>query len=178
MESSGMRRNGYPLLAFAVGLLVFFISGASTVFAESAITVKPDMSAIVQIGNFILLVILLNIVLYKPIRGILSQRKEKVEGLENSIQSAETFVAQKQEEFNAGIREARSKGVAQKDALIDEASLEEKKILDDISGKTQVELAEIREKIAKDVEDVRVKLQGEIDGFAVAIFEKILGRAL
>lgn len=178
MESSGMRRNGYLLLTSAAGFLVTLLTGASAVFAESAITVKPDVSAIVQIGNFILLVVLLNIVLYKPIRGILSQRKEKVEGLNSRIQSAESQVGQKEDEFDAGIREARSQGVAQKDALIDEASLEEKRILGEISEKAQADLAEIREKITKDVEGVRVKLQGEIDGFAAAIFEKILGRAL
>ena len=178
MESSGVRRNGYPLLTSAAGFLVTLLSGSPAVFAESAITVKPDVSAIVQIGNFILLVILLNIVLYKPIRGILSQRKEKVEGLKSSIQSSESLVSQKEDEFNSGIREARSKGVAMKDTLIDEASQEEKRILGEISEKAQANLAEIREKIAKDVEGVRVKLQGEIDGFAAAIFEKILGRTL
>jgi F-type H+-transporting ATPase subunit b len=136
------------------------------------------VSFIVQIGNFILLVILLNIVLYKPIRGILAQRKEKVEGLTSSIQSSESLVRQKEEEFNTGIREARSKGVALKDALVDDASQEEKKILADINEKAQADLAEIREKISKDVESVRAKLQGEIDAFAAAIFEKILGRAL
>ncbi len=177
MENSGVRRNGYPLLTSAAGLLLVFLSGNSAVYAESAITVKPDVSAIVQIGNFILLVILLNIVLYKPIRGILAARKEKVEGLKSSIQSSDSQVSEKEEEFNVGIREARAKGVAVKDALIDEASQEEKKILGEISEKTQADLAEIREKISKDVESVRVKLQGEIDGFASAIFEKILGRA-
>jgi len=178
MENSGVRRNGYLLLTTAAGFLLAFFSGVSAVFAESAITVKPDVSAIVQIGNFILLVILLNIVLYKPIRGILAQRKEKVEGLKSSIQSSESFVSQKEDEFNSGIREARSNGVATKDALIEEASQEEKKILGEINEKAQADLAEIRGKIKKDVESVRVKLQDDIDGFATAIFEKILGRAL
>ena len=178
MENSGVRRNGYPLLTSAAGCVLAFFSGATAVFAESAITVKPDVSVIVQIGNFILLVILLNLVLYKPIRGILAQRKEKIGGLNNSIQSSESLVSQKEDEFNSGIREARSKGVAAKDALIEQASQEEKKILGDISEKSQADLAEVREKIAKDVESVRAKLQNEIDGFAAAIFEKILGRAL
>jgi F-type H+-transporting ATPase subunit b len=36
----------------------------------------------------------------------------------------------------------------------------------------------MREKIAKDAEDVRTSLQKEIDAFANAIGEKILGRAV
>jgi len=82
------------------------------------------------------------------------------------------------DEFNAGIREARSKGVATKDALVDQASQEEKRILGEINEKAQADLAEVRETIAKDVEKVRKKLQKEIDAFSGAIFEKILGRAL
>ncbi|MBU1168371.1 MAG: ATP synthase F0 subunit B [Proteobacteria bacterium] len=161
----------------AVFLLAFF-SGVTAAFAESAITVIPDVSFIIQIGNFILLVVLLNVVLYKPIRGILAQRKEKIEGLGQSIQSSQSLVSEKEDEFNSGIREARSKGVALKDALVEQASQEEKKILGEINEKAQADLAEVREKIAKDVESVRKKLQKEIDAFSGAIFEKILGRAV
>lgn len=178
MENSGIRRNGYSALTSAAAFLLVFFSGVTAAFAESAITVIPDVSFIVQIGNFILLVILLNVVLYKPIRGIVAQRKEKVEGLQKSIQSSEALVSEKETEFTSEIREARSKGVANKDAIVDQASQEEKKILGEINEKAQADLAEVREKIAKDVENVRVKLQQEIDAFASAIFEKILGRAV
>lgn len=178
MENSGVRRKGYSTLTAAgVFLFVSFI-GASTAFAESAITVIPDMSTGVQVVNFILLVILLNVVLYKPIRGIVAQRKEKIEGLEEVIKSSEAGVKEKEDEFNTGIRAARSKGVAVKDALVEEASLEEKKILGELNDKAQAELAVVREKISKDVEDVRKSLQKEVDAFASAIGEKILGRAI
>jgi F-type H+-transporting ATPase subunit b len=178
MENSGIRRNGCAALTSVAVFLFVFLSGVTAAFAESAITVIPDASFIVQMGNFILLVILLNMVLYKPIRGILIQRKEKIEGLETSIQSSETQVTEKTDEFNSGIREARSNGVKIKDDLVEEASQEEKKIIGEINEKAQAELAEVREQIAKDVESVRVKLKKEVDAFAGAIFEKILGRAM
>lgn len=178
MENSGVCRKSYSTLTAAgVFLFVSFI-GASTAFAESAITVIPDMSTVVQVVNFILLVILLNVVLYKPIRRIVAQRKEKIEGLEEVIKSSESGVKDKEDEFNTGIRAARSKGVAVKDALVEEASLEEKKILGELNEKAQANLASVRETIAKDVEGVRKTLQKEVDAFAGAISEKILGRAL
>lgn len=177
MENSGIRRNGYVALTSAAVLLFTLFSGVTAAFAESAITVIPDVSFIVQMGNFVLLVILLNVVLYKPIRGILAQRKEKIEGLENVIESSQTQVKEKEDEFNSEIREARSNGVQLKDALVDEASQEEKKILGEINAKAQADLAQVREKIAKDVDGVRKTLEKEVDAFANAIFEKILGRA-
>lgn len=178
MENSGIRRNGYPTLTAAVVLILVVFSGAAAAFAESAITVIPDASVFVQIVNFVLLVILLNMVLYKPIRGILAERKAKVEGLEEVITSSESGVREKEDEFNSRIREARSKGVAVKDALVEGASTEEKKILGEINEKAQADLAEVREKIAKDVEGVRKSLEAEVKTFANSICEKILGRAV
>ena len=178
MENSGVYRKGYSALTAAGVFLFILIIGVPPAFAESAITVIPDASTGVQVVNFILLVILLNIVLYKPIRNIVAQRKEKIEGLEKVIESSAAGVKEKEDEFNKGIRAARSMGVAVKDALVEEASTEEKKILGELNEKAQADLAEVRKKISKDVEGVRKTLQKEIDAFASAIGEKILGRAL
>lgn len=178
MENSGVHRNGYSTFTTVAVLFVSIFTGATAAFAEGAITVIPDASVFVQIVNFILLIILLNMVLYKPIRGILTQRKEKIEGLEEVIKSSEEGVKEKEEAFTTGIREARSKGVALKDAIVEEATQEEKKILAEINDNAQADLAEVREKIAKDVDGVRKTLQKEVDAFAGAICEKILGRAM
>lgn len=140
--------------------------------------VSVDYSVVVQIINFILLVWLMNVVLYKPIRDVLVQRKEKVSGLEQAISSSRNGAKEREDAFNSGIREARAKGVAIKDAILDEASSEERRILDEINKKAQVNLAEVRGKIAGDVAAVRKNLQKEIDAFANEIGEKILGRAV
>lgn len=178
MENSGICRKGcYAFKAAGVFLYVFF-TGTTAAFAEGAIAVIPDMSTLVQVVNFLLLVILLNIFLYKPIRGILAERKAKVDGLEGVIKSSEENVQLKENEFNSGIRDARAKGVAAKDALIEEASQEEKRIIDELNEKAQADLAQVREKVSKEVEDVRKTLEKEVDAFADAICEKILGRAM
>jgi hypothetical protein len=44
--------------------------------------------------------------------------------------------------------------------------------------KYQANLAEIKEKIAKDTAEVKASLQQEIDAFAEAIGQKILGRVV
>jgi F-type H+-transporting ATPase subunit b len=62
--------------------------------------------------------------------------------------------------------------------LVQTAAEEEKAIIEKINQKAQAELVEMREKIAKDAETVRATLQKEIDVFADAIGEKILGRAV
>jgi F-type H+-transporting ATPase subunit b len=59
-----------------------------------------------------------------------------------------------------------------------EAAEEEKEIIEQINKKAQANLAEVREKVAKDAQNVRASLYKEIDTFANAISEKILGRAV
>lgn len=140
--------------------------------------VSVDYSLLVQIVNFILLVLILNSVLYKPIRGVLTKRREAVDGLNASINASAVDVREKEGAFAAGIKEGRTRGVALKDALISEASEEEKRIVGEITQRAQDDLAAVREKISQDMVAVRESLQSNVDDFASAIGEKILGRAL
>lgn len=140
--------------------------------------INVDGSVFIQIVNFIFLIWVLNIILYKPIRNVLAQRKEKITGLEQSIETFNYDSKEKEEAFDAGIKEARAKGLKDKEALVEEASQEEKSIVEKINEKAQADLVQIRSKIAKDTESVRASLQQEVDSFADAIVKKILGRAV
>ncbi|MCU0614446.1 MAG: ATPase [Desulfobacterales bacterium] len=140
--------------------------------------IKVDGSLFIQIVNFLFLIWIMNVVLYKPIRNVLIRRKEKMGGLEQNIVSAVNDAKEKEESFANGIKEARSRGMKKKDALIQEATQEEKRIVEEINKKAQANMTEIREKISKEAEGVQASLQKEIDSFAQAIGEKILGRAI
>ena len=62
--------------------------------------------------------------------------------------------------------------------LIAEATAEEKRITSEINTKAQQELAAIKEKVAKEAGEARAALGKEVDTFAQAIGEKILGRVI
>jgi F-type H+-transporting ATPase subunit b len=165
-----------------VGSLVLLAAGSvSASTGESGgggVTVVPDGSFIIQIINFVFLIFVLNILLYRPIRQILVQRKEKINGLELSIQSAEAEAVEKDQAVALGIREARARGLKAKDVLLGEASEEEKRILADINQRAQARLGQMRAKIADDVENAKASLQQQTDEFANEISVKILGRAV
>jgi len=140
--------------------------------------VEVDLSVIVQIVNFIFLIFALNIVLYKPIRNILIQRKQKITGLEQGVETLNSDAKEKDEAFASGIKAARAKGLKEKEALLEIAAEEEKRIIDRITQKAQAELTDIREKIAMDAEVVRKTLLDQVDDYATTIGQKILGRAV
>ena len=175
MKISGLNLKNY--INFALFLSLFFVSFSGVAFGAS-ISVIPDISLIVQIANFLIIIWLLNIVLYRPIRKILIERKEKITSLEQNVEKLNEDAAGKDEAFLVGIKDARTKGLKEKEVLLKEGTEEEKKIIEQINQKAQANLAEVRDKIATDAQNVRASLNKEIDTFANAISEKILGRAV
>ena len=140
--------------------------------------VSIDGSLIIQIINFLFLIFALNLLVYKPIRKVLLQRKEKITGLEEGVESLNSNAMEKDEAFASGIRKARAKGLKEKEVLLQVAAEEEKEIVGEIAKRAQAELAEVRAKIAGDAETVRAALLKQVDEFATTIGQKILGRTV
>lgn len=130
-----------------------------------------------QILNFLVLLFVLNLVLYKPIRNILKQRKERFEGLEETVAATGKEADAQYQAFDDGIRAARAKGQKEKEALVQAATDEENEIVAKINAKAKDELAQVKARIVKDTDAVKGALEKEIDTFADAITQKILGRA-
>ncbi len=141
------------------------------------ITVIPDISLVYQMINFLVLLFVLNLVLYKPIRNVLIERKAKIEGMRSGAQNAANDMVAGEESYKNGLKQARSEGLTQKEAFIEEASKEEQEIIERINKKAQANLAEIKGQVATETEQARKSLDGEVEAFAKAIGEKILGRA-
>ena len=140
--------------------------------------ISVDGSLVIQIVNFVFLIWILNIILYKPIRKILLQRKDKISGFEKNIQTSLRDAKEKDESLLAGIKAAREMGLKEKEALLDSAAEDERRIIKAIQEKAEEELTKIRQQIKKDADSARVALQEEIDNFAEAIGQKILGRSV
>ena len=175
MICSGLYRKRFAVPALSLSFLFLAFSGEA--FA-AGITVIPNWTTFIQAANFIVLVFILNIVLYRPIRNILIQRKEKIEGLEQTVENATGDLAEKEATYASGIREARKKGLQEKDALVNAASEEEKAIIDRINAEALAELNTVKAKVAKEVDVARGALLKEVDSFANEIGVKILGRAV
>ena len=139
--------------------------------------VEINWTVLPQIANFLILIFILNIVVYKPIRKILLERRDKFQGLAEGIESAGQMAQEKDQAFNSGLKEARVKGQKEKEALLQAASDEEKEIVGRINEKAREDLVAVKDQIAKDTGAVKAALEKEVDAFADAISQKILGRA-
>jgi F-type H+-transporting ATPase subunit b len=178
------RYRKFPVFSLVILIVVLFLatslalgsSGESK--SSGGVTVMPNWTVGIQIINFLIILWILNLILYRPIRNILRQRKEKIEGLEVTIETYNEDAQEKDAAFAAGIKEARTKGLNEKEALLQTAADEEKEIIAKVNAKAQAELADIREKISQEAQTAKAVLQTKVDEFASVICQKILGRTV
>jgi F-type H+-transporting ATPase subunit b len=138
--------------------------------------VNIDNSLFIQIFNFLILLWILNLILYKPIRKILAERKQRIEGYLKDIKELGKQIDEEQEEITRLSNEARRMGFERKEALKQQGRKEEERILSELSAQMETKIGEMKEQIATDVAEARKTLKGQLDAFARELAVKILGR--
>lgn len=139
--------------------------------------IQPSLF-IAQLVNFAIILVLLNLVLYKPILGMLEKRKKKIqEGLE--LTDKMQLEWEKMNEKKAKVMEdARSEGLKLIDEAKKQAKSEEHVILeetrkksDDMIVKAKAEIAELKLSMERQVRHEAVDL-------AVEMTKRILGNVM
>lgn len=137
-----------------------------------------DLTMPIQIANIIILIVIMNIVLYKPIRTILTEREKRISGLEKDVDEFNKNAKLRLEEFDAKLNGARSRAKTELDSVRGEAQAAGAEKLAEIrkgaDAKKAESLAQIQDQFAKAGEE----LKGQVEGFASEMAAKIIGRAL
>ena len=122
--------------------------------------INIDYTLIIVILNFVLLLLILNKILYKPIKRFLMERQKKIsddlDQAKDSREKAEQLVEEKGQELKTSAEEIRKmKYASKRDAesqatiIIKSANDQEKKILKD----TEEQLKHEKEKVMEEIED-------------------------
>nr|WP_246559381.1 hypothetical protein [Geoanaerobacter pelophilus] len=136
------------------------------------------MSFVFQVINFLLLLLILNIFLFKPIRKVLADRESELTGAREKAAAVDRDVAEKMASYESRLKEIKGKGFEEREALKKEAVAEEAKLLDAARAEAGTTLATIKQKVAKEAADARVALQEQAKVLSLEICEKVLGRSL
>jgi F-type H+-transporting ATPase subunit b len=140
--------------------------------------VSLDYSLGIQIINFLLLIFILNVLLYKPILGMIDRRKKQFEDSEAEIRRLRETVEQKMAAYEEKLRQAKATAVEQKNEIIRQGAEEAKTVVD-----------AVRAEIPGMMEQFQIRMDGEIGAakniltdhsqqLSVQIAEKVLGRSL
>jgi len=137
-----------------------------------------DGTLILQIANFIVLLFILNLILFKPIRRILSQRAEEMSSRQKTIDDYQGRAEQTEKNIEEGKVQARKEGYAMKEALKSQGLEEEKGLLRDAGATVEQKLDAAKKEIGAKVAAAREALKGQIAGFSEELAQKILGRSI
>jgi F-type H+-transporting ATPase subunit b len=137
-----------------------------------------DWTLYAQIINFLLLVFLLNVVLFRPIRNALRDRQAKLLAQEAEINLLTDQGQTLEDEIKEELAAARRAGAGAREALKQEGAQAEATLLEEVKRQVEMEWATVEKKIKADMAKARKSLQTQTQSFAQLLATKILGREL
>lgn len=137
-----------------------------------------DWTLFAQIINFLLLVFLLNVVLFRPIRNALRERQAKVLAQEAEINLLTDQSRSLEDEILEELAAARRAGAGARETLKQEGAQAEATLLDEVKRQVELEWATVEKKIKADMAKARASLKTQTQSFAQLLATKILGREL
>ncbi len=140
--------------------------------------ITVDITMPIMIANIMILMILLNAVLYKPVRRILAERKEKLVGLATDVDNYEKNAQLRVEEYDNKLNEARRKAKAEFDSARASAQAAGAAKVAEIKAGADAAKAEQIGTVQAEFAAAQKELSGQVDSFAGDMAGKILGRAV
>ncbi|MBU0728124.1 MAG: ATP synthase F0 subunit B [Proteobacteria bacterium] len=137
-----------------------------------------DITMPIQIANILFLIVIMNIVLYKPIRTILEERDKKIAGLSNDVSTFNKNAELRIEEFEIKLNEARIKAKAELDAARGTAQATSAEKVAGIRKASDTAKAEQMAQIQTQFAGAQQELKGQVKGFANEMASKVLGRTV
>jgi F-type H+-transporting ATPase subunit b len=140
--------------------------------------IELNLAFVVQLINFGILVLVLNIFLYKPIRKVLADRRLVIDSAREKAVAVDEEVQAKMAQYEARLRDAKAEAGTRRAEALKQAQLEETALLEKARKEASDSLASIRSRVAKEAADARELLKKQAELLSGDICEKILGRSL
>jgi len=140
--------------------------------------ISLDLAFVIQFVNFLVLMLVLNIFLFKPIRKVMADRKAQIDGARERAVAVDKDVQEKMALYEARLREIKAKANAERDALRSDALREEAAVIEKARKEAADSLSSIKSRVAKEAADAKEFLTVQARSLSLDICEKVLGRSL
>jgi len=134
-----------------------------------------NITAIIQVVNFFIAIVVLNYLLIRPIRDIIRQRKEKMDDM---LASAEGFAGSANEQladYQSSLSRARQEAAAARASARTVALSEQQDIMAEASKRAQEQLAQAKQSLLAEMQSARTVLTGQVKPLATKAVNKMLG---
>jgi F-type H+-transporting ATPase subunit b len=134
-----------------------------------------NITAIIQVVNFFIAVIVLNYLLIRPVRNIISQRKAKMHDM---LASAEAFAGAADEQlakYQSSLSRARQEAVLARSGARSIALSEQQTLVAEAGKRAQAQLTQAKKSLLKDVQTAQAALAKQVKPLAAKAVDKVLG---
>ena len=138
--------------------------------------IQINITLIVQIINFLVLLLVLNALLYKPVMAKIREREARIRNDREKAAELDGQVQEQEKRHQQELAIVRQTGAQEKNALTVEAKKKEAEILDKARAEAARIVEDMKASIRVEAEEVRKALTAEMTPLAQSISEKILGR--
>jgi F-type H+-transporting ATPase subunit b len=166
-------------IAAAAWLLGWSASaGAEEAAREGGGIISLDRSLIVQAINFLVLMVVLWKLLYRPLVTKMEERTAAIKNSLDQAQLARTEAQRQLEENAARLRQAYAEAQAIRDAAQKEAAEQHRKVVEAARHEAQRLVDGARAELESEVRRARADLRNEVGEVATAIAEKLIRTSL
>ncbi len=140
--------------------------------------VELNYTVWIQMANFLVLILILNFLLYRPVLKIIEARNQRIEASKEKVRSLDETIERKVAEYEERIRQARTEAALQRDALKDEGTERGKEIVGKVREEISKTLGDFKVRLQKEADEARVSLREQTREIAGEISKKVLGRGV
>ena len=136
-----------------------------------------DSTFFIQLINFLITVVFLNVLLVKPIRDKIKERNTLMASQLGSIEEFTSSADAKLKGYETALDSARQQGLELRKQMRAEGSGEEQQIMSAVGKEVAATMKAAQEEIAAQVAGAKKTLGADVEKFALKATAKILGQA-
>jgi len=140
--------------------------------------VEINLTIVIQVIQFLILVFIVNRLLFKPIGQVVSERQQKIASWEEKTQNLQETARLNLERYEQQLTEERLKARESQEQLTTELKEKEDEKIKAVSEKAALIVAETQQAMEQERERLRAELRQQAKELSQMLAEKVLGREL
>ncbi|HAS88375.1 MAG TPA: hypothetical protein DCS48_03600 [Desulfovibrio sp.] len=134
-----------------------------------------DISFFIQLANFIITLLVLNLLMFRPIREIIRKRAELMSDQLSKVENFNDQAESKVKDYEAALDSARKEGMEIRNDFKEQGADQEQTLLAEAGKVAAATMKEARAEVAADKGAAMKVLGGEVEAFAQKVTAKVLG---
>jgi F-type H+-transporting ATPase subunit b len=146
--------------------------------AEGGVNLDLDSTLFVQAAFIIVLWLVLEPVLFKPMLRLYAEREKRIEGAMKKARRIDERSAEANAEYEDAVAKARAEGAAEREKLRSDSTRKEAALLTKVRGETQERVDAARAETELELAATRAALAPHTKAIAEDLATRVLGRGV